>query len=96
MGNIPANSFIIRCYIHVIQAFNGVVTTLEIGTDADSNRFTLAESVMSTGIKNPSSGTGMGYNIEQNNITTYLNDIGNPSQGKALVVLEYMPVSESP
>jgi hypothetical protein len=98
LGDTPADAYFLAAHLHVVEAFNGSGTDLvRCGTGANSENIFADADVSSTGVKTLTLGAMIGYNSAARTIhVTYNNGGGEPTTGKALVVLEYCAVTAEP
>ena len=98
LGSIPANSYVLHTFIHVIVLFNDSGTdTISIGTTADEDGFQLATDVSSAGIKTENHGVMMGYNSSGQTIKAFYEPQNvDMDQGKALVGIVYFTTPALP
>ena len=98
LGILPKGSYILRAHCHVTVAFNGSGTDeITIGYDSDSDAVATAIDVSTTGIKSLTLGAINGYNGTARSLEAYyVNDAGEPSLGKAFIVVEYIRTPISP
>ena len=96
MGILRAPYYIHAVHIHVTEAFDGSGTdTIVVGHSGDTDAFSTATNVESIGVKSPTLGANNGYNGTSYTVDAVL-DSTNATTGKALVVLEYWRVPQSP
>lgn len=95
---MPPGSYFVRAHCHVTQAFNSDGTDeITVGYDADTDAFITAIDVSSTGVKSVTLGALNGYNGTARSVEAYyVNGGSEPSQGKALIILEFFPVPVQP
>jgi len=98
MGTLPANSYVVNVRMHVTELFDSDGTDfIRVGYDAVTNAFTTDTDVSAAGIKVPVLGAAVGFNATARAVEAYyLNGGSEPTQGKALVTLEYYRVTASP
>jgi len=98
MGSIPSDMYLLRGHVHVLEAFNSNANdTLTVGTDADSDSVITSIDVSSTGIKSVTLGVRAGYSDAASQVKAfYVNSGSEPSTGKALIILEFIPTSPLP
>lgn len=94
LGTMPAGSYFVRAHCHVTEAFNSDGTdTLTVGYDTDTDAFVTSIDVSSTGVKSVTLGVLNGYNGTARAVEAYyVNGGSEPSEGKALVILEIFSV----
>ncbi len=99
LGILKAPYYIARAHLHVTEAFDSDGSdNIELGDDDDNNRIFTNIDVSSTGVKSVSvASTASGYNGTSRKIEAYYTNGGSePTQGKALVVLEFFRVPTQP
>ncbi len=94
MGKLPANSVVTTVRIQVTEAFNGSGTDLiSVGYSGSATAFATTTDVSTTGIKSPTLGSSAGFNATARDVEAYYtNGGGEPTLGKALVILEFYRV----
>lgn len=94
VGKIPKGSFIIGAGIVVGTALNGAAT-VSMGPSADPDGFASAVSIASTGLK-PADDLATSNDLyAADEITIQATVGGNPTAGKAMVFVEYIPDNRS-
>jgi len=96
MGKLPANTNVVNVRIQVTENFNGSGSDLiSVGYSGAATAFATTTDVSTTGIKSVTLGSSAGYNGTARDVQAYYtNGGGEPSTGKALVILEYYRVPE--
>ena len=88
-GVLPKNHYVYNVRIDVEQTFDGG-TTLAVGHATDADAYCTATAVDSTGIKSPALGVSGGYEAQQQTAKATVS--GTPTQGKAVVIIEFYRV----
>lgn len=98
MGTLPIGAYVIRSQIHVLQNFNSDANdNIRVGWSGSTNALVTDTDVSSTGIKSPTLGSSVGYQSTSHVVNAYyLNSGSEPSQGKALVILEFLLTPRQP
>lgn len=94
LGEIPAQSLVLRCGLYLDEIFDSSTTdTISIGHDASTQSFgTNTDVSVGTGPKAITQGAGIGY--RSTSLTAkayYVNGGTEPTTGRALAYLEYVP-----
>lgn len=88
-GVLPPNHYVYNVRMDVEQAFDGG-TTMEVGNASDTDAYCTATAVATTGIKTPTLGASGGYEAQRQTVKATLS--GTPTQGKAVVIVEFYRV----
>lgn len=98
LGLLRDPRYVLRVHVHVLEAFNGSGTdTLTVGYDSDTDAYATSVDVSSTGVKAVTLGTGVGFDGTNREAKAYYaNGGGEPSTGKALIVVEFLRVPKQP
>lgn len=98
LGTLQVGTYLVRAHVHVLQGFNSDGTdTLTVGYDDDTDAAVTSVDVSSTGVKSVTLGALEGYNATARTLKAYYGNSGTePSQGKALVILEIFSVPPQP
>lgn len=98
LGIMQPGRYLARAMVHVTEAFNSDDTdTLTVGYTTDTDAAVTSIDVSSTGIKTATLGALSGYNATARTLEAYyVNGGSEPTTGKALVILELLPVPLSP
>ena len=100
LGTIPAGSYIMRVHCHVTEVFNagGADDAITVGYDADVDAFATAIDVhTAVGVQAVTMGAEEGYEGTERAAEAYLTWTGgNPTQGKALIKIEFQRVPTQP
>lgn len=98
LGNMPAGRYFVRAHVHVTEAFDSDgADALTVGYSTDTDAFIESVDVSSTGVKTVTTGTLTGYNGTARPVVIYYAAGGSaPTQGKALVILEFFDVRSEP
>lgn len=94
LGIMPAGTFIIQIYCHVLEAFDSDGTDqITVGWDSDPDALATAIDVSTTGLKSVTMGANNGYNsIAQKLKAFYTNSGSEPTAGKAFLWIESIRV----
>lgn len=97
LGVLPAYSVVTGVLIQVVAAFNSDGDdTISVGYDAAPEAYATSTDVSSTGLKAVTSGALVGYNATSRSIEAYYVNSGTePTEGSAIVVLEFYRVPSS-
>lgn len=94
---VPLGSFffprrVVRIHVEVTEAFNGSGTDqIRIGHRTDDDAYMALLDVSSTGIKTAVLGAGIGYDATPREVLAeYVNGGGEPTEGKAIVTMEFI------
>ena len=98
LGALQPGSYFVRAHCHVTESFDSDGSdTLTVGYDTDTDAFVTSIDVSSTGVKSVTLGTLQGYNGTARSVKAYYVAGGSaPTQGKAIVIVEFLPVPVSP
>lgn len=102
LGTLPARTIPTRVLIDVQEAFNSDgADTLTVGWDADTDALVTRVDVSSTGLIEVTLSSNNGVSLGRFNGTTrtveayYANDGTEPTTGKVLITVEYVPVQNT-
>lgn len=95
MGVIQGPFYFVGAFIHITESFDDTAT-LDVGDDDTADGFIDAEDITAGPgvVAAPVLGSFKGYNSTGRNIVTAVS--GSPTQGKALLTIEYFRVPISP
>jgi hypothetical protein len=98
LGALPANSHILAVHCQVLELFDSDgADEITVGYDATPNAYATAIDVSTTGIKTVTLGAEVGFEDTARAVEAYyVNGGTEPTTGKALIILEYAPVSAAP
>lgn len=91
LGVLPIGAYVVRVHIHVLTAFNSSGTdTIAVGYSGTVNAYCTATDVSTTGVKSPTLGSGIGYDLTSRTVVaTYAQGVADSTTGKAVVIVEY-------
>ena len=91
-GNFVHPRTILRIYLEVLTAFDGSGTDqIRIGHSTDNDAFGTLTDVSTTGIKTVTAGAGIGYDATPRQVIfEYVAGGGDPSNGSAVITLEFL------
>lgn len=98
LGTFRPGTYFVRAHCHVTEAFDSDGSdNLTVGYTTDTDAFVTSIDVSTTGVKSVSLGTLAGYNGTAHSVTAYYVAGGSaPTQGKCLIVLEFIRVPTQP
>lgn len=98
LGTIPAGSYIMRVHCHVTELFDSDGTDeITVGYDADPDSIATTIDVSTTGVKTVTFGTDEGYLATTRAVEAYYTAGGTaPTQGKAIIKIEFQRVPTQP
>lgn len=94
MGNFFFARRVLRVHIEVTAGFDGSGTDqIRVGHQTDDDAYATLTDVSTTGIKTVTLGSGVGYDSTPREvIAEYVNGAGLPSNGKAIITIEFIPL----
>lgn len=98
LGTLPIGAYITAVHLQVGQAFNSDGSdNISVGYTGATEAYATSTIVSTTGVKSPTLGSDVGYQSIARELKAYYTAGGTaPTEGKALVVVEYFLVPKQP